>query len=184
MATPNVEGFSISHAAILNGTTGAEETDGDIYGVREGSLDVDADTFDNEGDDQVLSTWNWINFATVNIVAGYIPFKTIALLTGAVVTSSGVAPNDYYYLPMWAKSQVNVSPKPMLLRVPSRDINGVKRTLDIVLYKVYFQPMSFDGPSYKDGLVLNYNGKAVVSPVDERGVALADPCIGRLISTP
>lgn len=184
MATPIVEGFSLSHAAILDGTTGAEEVDGDIYGIRQGSLEVDSDSYDNTGDDAVLSTWFWFNYANVTVQSGYVPFKTIALIAGVTVTSSGSAPNDYYSLPLWNQESLNTAPRPMLIRVPSKDKDGVVRTLDFVLYKVNFQPFGFDGPSYKDGLLLNYSGRAVMSDKNERGQALSEPAIGRLVSRP
>ena len=184
MASTIVEGFSLSHAAILNGTTGAEEVDGDIYTINSGSLELQTDSFDNTGDDTVRSTWTWFDSATVTIQAGYIPFKTIALLSGTTVTSSGTAPNDYYTLPLWSAKSLVTAPRPMLLRIPSKDENGVPRTLDIVLFKVQFSPFSFDGPSYKAGLKLNYTGRALVSNFDEKGVALSDPAIGRLVSRP
>ena len=184
MATPTtiVEGFSISHAAILNGTTGAELAD--IYGVREGTLDVDSDSFDNTGDDTVLSTWSWINFATISITSGYVPFNVLSLLTGATITSSGSAESIYYDLPLWNEKALNQSPKPVLLRVPSKDSAGLVRNLDIILYKVQFDPISFDGPSYKGGLVLNYSGKALSSSTDEKATALSEKAIGRLVSRP
>src|SRR5688572_18204372 len=125
MATKIVEGFSISHAAILDGTTGAE--DEDIYGVREGSLNVDEGSFDNTGDDAILSSWFWLNFANVTVRGGFIPFELIALLQGDVVTSSGTAPNDTYEVPLWTVEANNQSPKPMLIRVPAKDSLGVVR---------------------------------------------------------
>lgn len=111
MATPTtiVEGFSISHASILNGTTGAELAD--IYGVREGTLDVDSDSFDNTGDDTVLSSWSWINFATVSITSGYVPFSVLATLSGSTLTSSGSAESTVYNLPLWNEKSMNQSPK-------------------------------------------------------------------------
>lgn len=191
MATPIVEGFSLSHAAILDGTTGADAVNGDIYGIRSGSIELDTDSYDNTGDDAVLSTWYWFNKATVTIQSGYVPFNTIALLTGSKVTSSGTAPADYYSLPLWEDRQQNVTPRPVLIRVPSKDKDGVLRTLDFVLYKVQFQPISFDGPTYKDGLLLNYTGTALMSDKDEKGVQVVDSqtglnsrAIGRLISRP
>jgi hypothetical protein len=182
----NVEGFSISHAAILNGTTGAELAGGDMYGVRSGSLEVDMDEFDNTGDDYVLSTWQWFNYATVTIEMGYIPFAVIALLTGATITSSGAAPNNHFNLPIWEQGSLNQPTRPMLIRIPSKDSNGAVRTLDIVLYKCQFKPIGFDGPSYKDGLMLNYSAKALISDVDERGQALVGDrrAIGRLVGRP
>jgi hypothetical protein len=56
--------------------------------------------------------------------------------------------------------------------------------LDIILYSVQFNPIAFDGPSYKNGLVVNYSGKALMSSVDEKGAALAENAIGRIISKP
>lgn len=184
MATPIVEGFSLSHAAILDGTTGAQALDGDIYGIRQGSVEVDSDSYDNTGDDAVLSTWFWFNFANVTVQAGYVPFKLLALIAGSTVTSSGAAPGDYYSVPLYNEGSLNTAPRPMLIRVPSKDKDGVLRALDFVLYKVNFQPFGFDGPSYKDGLLLNYSGRAVLSDHDERGNALSERAIGRLVSRP
>ena len=184
MTSTVVEGFSLTHAAILDGTTGAEEVDGDIYGVRSGTIAADTGNYDNTGDDFVLSTWYWLNFATVTVQAGYIPFATIALLSGATVTSSGSGTSDYYSLPLWEENCVNQPPRPMLIRVPAKDKDGIIRTLDFVLYRVQFGPMNFDGPSYKSGLLLNYTGRAVVSDKDERGQALARKTIGRIINRP
>lgn len=182
MPYPIVEGFSLSHAAILNGSTGAEAAD--IYGVREASLDIDTDSFDNTGDDTILSTWSWFNFATISVQGGYIPFDLVALLSGAVLTSSGVAPADYYNLPLWNINSLNQPTRPMLIRVPSKTSAGAVRNLDFVLYKVQFDPISFDGPSYKNGLVINYSGKALMSTLDEKGAALSEASIGRIISRP
>lgn len=191
MATPIVEGFSLSHAAILDGTTGAEAVNGDIYGIRSGSIELDTDSYDNTGDDAVLSTWYWFNKATLTVQSGYVPFNTIALLSGSKVTSSGAAPGDVYSLPLWEERQQNTQSRPVLIRVPSKDKDGIVRTLDFVLYKVQFQPISFDGPNYKDGLLLNYTGTALMSDKDEKGNPVVDSvtgqptkAIGRLISRP
>lgn len=178
------EGFSISHAAILNGSTGVEETWGDIYGVREGRLEVNVDTYDNQGDDSVLSSFFWFNYCTVTIQGGYLPFELMANLMNANVTSSGSAPNDTVSMPLWNQSSVNTATRPMIVRVPSKDSDGALRNLDIVLYKVQFEPFSFDGPSYKNGLLLNYTGKALISAKDEKGSTLSEKAIGRLISSP
>jgi hypothetical protein len=179
-----VEGFSLSHAAILDGTTGAEAVDGDIYGVRTGTIAADTGNYDNTGDDSVLSSWFWFNFATVTVQSGYVPFGTIALLAGATITSSGVSPNDYYSLPVWEEASLNQPPRPMLIRVPAKDKDGVIRTLDFVLYKVQFGPFNFDGPNYKSGLLLNYTGRAVMSDKDETGATLTNRAIGRLLNRP
>jgi len=191
VATPIVEGFSLSHAAILDGTTGAEAVNGDIYGIRSGSIELDTDSYDNTGDDAVLSTWYWFNKATLTVQSGYVPFNTIALLSGSKVTSSGTGNNDFYTLPLWEDRQQNTTPRPVLIRVPSKDKDGILRTLDFVLFKVQFQPISFDGPTYKDGLLLNYTGTALMSDKDEKGAQVLDSqsglpskAIGRLVSRP
>jgi len=192
MATGTFEGFSLSHAAILDGTTGAEAVNGDIYGVRTASLEPDTDDFDNEGDDAVLSTWQWMNYATVTVEAGYIPFSLVALLSGETSVSSGTAPNDYYSIQMWTDRSMNVAPKPMLIRVPSKDSLGVVRTMEFVLYRVQFGPIKFDGPQYKDGLTVSYEGKALMSLYNEAGVLLSTAyglpvgtkAVGRLINRP
>lgn len=184
MSTTTFEGFSISHAAILDGATGQEEDWGDIYGVNEGTLEPDVDNYDNEGDDTVMSTWYWFNFATVTIQAGYVPFTLIANLSGSTITSSGAAPDDHYSVPLWEEAALNQPSRPMLVRIPSRDNQGVIRIMDFILYKVQFEPFSFDGPSYKDGLKLNYSGKALMTATDETGAALSKRAIGRMINKP
>lgn len=184
MATTTVEGFSVSKAAILDGTTGAEAVDGDIYGVRNGTLAANTGNYDNTGNDAILSTWFWIDNATLTIEGGYVPFKTMALLAGSSVTSSGAAPNDYYSMPLWNRSSNNQPPKPVLVRVPAKDINGVVREIWFVLFKVIFAPFNFTGPQYKSGLLLSYTGRAVFSSLDETGAALPEPAIGRLVNRP
>lgn len=181
MAGTNFEGFSVSHAAILNGATGAETAD--IYGIREGSIELDTDSYDNTGDDAVLSTWNWFNFATVSISSGYVPFATIALLTGVAFTSSGTGQATQYEMPLWSEKSLNAPAFPVLIRVPSKDSDGFARNMDFVLYKVQFEPISFDGPSYKDGLVLNYSGRALMADKNEKGSALTDRAVGRLVNS-
>ena len=184
MTSTTVEGFSLTHAAILDGATGAEEVDGDIYGVRTGTIAVDTGNYDNTGDDAVLSSWFWFNFATLTVQAGYVPFSTIALLSGSAITSSGADPDDYFSLPLWEEASLNQPPRPVLIRVPSKDKDGLIRTLDFVLYRVNFGPFNFDGPAYKSGLLLNYTGRAVMSSKDEAGNDLPQRAIGRLVNRP
>ncbi len=191
MANPTVEGFSLSHAAILNGDTGIEEEFGDIYGINSGSLELDQDSYDNTGDDTILSTWYWANKVNVTVQAGYIPFDTISLITGSVVKSSGSGDAQTFEIPLWEENSMNTQPRPMLVRVPSKDKTGAVRVLDFILFKVQFQPISFDGPSYKEGLKVNYNGSALFSDTDEKGQPVLDSrtgqptkAVGRLLSRP
>lgn len=188
MTTPTkiVQGFSISHAAILNGATGAEEATGDFYAIREGSLEPDMDSYDNTGDDAVLSTWFWFNYCNVTISGGYVPFDLISLLTGDSITTSGSAESSYYTMPLWSMGSLNTVTRPLLIRVPSKDSDGNLRAIDFVLYKVQFEPITFDGPTYKDGLIVNYTGRALVSDKDEKGVSLTgnNRAIGKIVSRP
>jgi hypothetical protein len=182
---PTFEGFSLSHAAILSGSTGAEAAT--VYGVRNGTISTDQGNFENTGDDVVLSEHFWINFANVTIEEGYIPFSTIALITGTSVTSSGASPNDYYAIPLWTLASMNAVTQPLAIRVPSKDSGGALRTLDFVLYRVQFQPFNFTGPSYKTGLSCSIAGRALFSTVNEIGTALPasyGQSIGRLVSWP
>jgi hypothetical protein len=186
------EGFSLSHAAILNGSTGAEGAT--VYGVRNGTISTDQGNFENTGDDVVLSEHFWINFANVTIEEGYIPFSTIAYITGTNVTSSGAAGADYYAIPLWTLASINQVTQPLAIRVPSKDAGGQIRTLDFILYRVQFQPFNFTGPSYKTGLSCSIAGRALFSTVNEVGTALpaayggtsgsAGMSIGRLVSLP
>lgn len=186
------EGFSLSHAAILNGTTGAEGAT--VYGVRNGTISTDQGNFENTGDDVVLSEHFWINFANVTIEQGFIPFSTIALITGTSVTSSGAAGADYYAIPLWTLASMNQVTQPLAIRVPSKDAGGQIRTLDFVLYRCQFQPFNFTGPSYKTGLSCAIAARALFSTVNEIGQALPASyggtsgsngmSIGRLVSLP
>lgn len=186
------EGFSLSHAAILNGTTGAEGAT--VYGVRNGTISTDQGNFENTGDDVVLSEHFWINFANVTIEEGYIPFSTIAYITGTTVTSSGAAGADYYAIPLWTLASMNQVTQPLAIRVPSKDAGGQIRTLDFIMYRVQFQPFNFTGPSYKTGLSCSIAGRALFSTVNEVGTSLpiayggtsgsAGMSIGRLVSLP
>lgn len=185
------EGFSVSHAAILNGTTLDDALNGDIYGVRSGALALQTSSFDNTGDDAVLSSWHWFTKATLTISSGFVPFLTLALISGIKVTSStSTDGSDIMSLPLWEERMQNIAPQPVLLRVPAKDSNGALRTLDFVLYRVQFAPFSFTGPTYKTGLQLDYSGDALISPTDEAGNQVKDSVtgansksIGRLIST-
>lgn len=186
MTTPKkiFEGFSISHAQIMDGTKTFVEAafasvteDYDVYGVSDGSLDPDTDSFDNTGDDAVLSRWQWLNFAQVQVTAGFISLPLLATMTGRSITTTAsptVVGNTVYSMDLWHEDTFNVQSRPMMLKVPSRDSQGLVRNLLIGLYRVDFAPITFDGPAYKDGLKANYGGTAVLTGFDEKGVAFGD----------
>jgi hypothetical protein len=188
-----VEAFSITHAEVLDGSTsfveaalGAQASADawDVYGVNNASLDPSSDSYDNEGDNVVMSRWNWINNAEVSIQAGYMSFPLIATLTGQTISSGGTGSDKIYGLDLWHEDSMNVPDRPMILKMPSKDHLGNIRTLTFGLYRVSFNPITFDGPAYKDGLKVNYNGVALFSSVDEVGVAFPDgkKRIGRVLS--
>lgn len=281
--TQIIEAFSLSHAQVLNGSTtfldalaAAAAEDEDIYGVNDASLDPDIGDYDNEGDDDILSTWSWLNFADVAVQAGYLSLPLMANLTNQEIDESGAGPAtnevqtitmsatggtftltvggettaalaynatntdvrdallalgsvdtgdiavsgsvgtyvltygadyagrqvplavidsssltggsativrttpghpataDVLGLDLWHEDSFNVAPKPMVVRMPSKDHDGNPRTLAIGLYKVQFRPITFDGPSYKDGMKINYAGRALKSRVDETGTPFSD----------
>lgn len=179
------EGFSLSHAAILNGSTGAEQAT--VYGVRNGTVSTDQGNFENTGDDVVLSEHFWINFANITIEEGFVPFSTIAYITGTEVASSGAAGADYYAIPLWTLSSMNQPTFPLAVRVPSKDSLGQLRTLDFVFYRVQFMPFNFTGPSYKTGLTCSIAGRALFSTVNEIGTPLPTSypqSLGRLVAWP
>lgn len=198
MSTQYLEGFSLSHVGILNGVSGAEGQT--IYGCRNGTMSTDNGNFENTGDNIVLSEWFWINFANLTVEAGFIPFPTIANITGTVVSSSGIAPNDYYAIPLWTLASMTTVTQPVGIRVPGKDHAGNIRTLDFILYRVQFMPFNFTGPSYKNGLTCAISGRALFSYTNEVGAALptsyggpgtnpatgaaAGLSIGRLVSLP
>lgn len=189
--SPVTEAFSVSHAQILTAgqtfldalATAALDKE-DIYGVNEASVEPDMDSYDNEGDDTLLSTWNWLNKADVTVQAGYLSFPLISELTGQPISSSGAEGSKVFGLDLWHEDSMNVAPRPMLIKMPSRDKSGARADFVIGLYKVSFKPIQFDGPAYKDGLKVNYDGTALFSDVDEKGTKFPDGKrrVGRLLS--
>lgn len=89
-ARRNVNGFSVTHAAILDyGNAVTPETD--LYGVRSASLTPDVGTLDITGDDVVLDTFDWMNHAALNVTGGYISFDAYSKIYGVPVTVGGTA---------------------------------------------------------------------------------------------
>lgn len=172
------EAFSIKHAAILNGTTLEDHEFGDIYGIRSGTLELDQDSYDNTGDDSVLSTWFWANKVNLTIQAGYVPFQTLETIYGTKAVSSTTGGKLVTNFSFLEENSMQPKPRPVRLRLPSKDADGNTQEMDIILYRVQFQPFSFDGPSYKEGLLLNYNGTALMSDVDETGAPVKDSLTG------
>lgn len=83
-----VEAFSVTHAALFS--YGTSVTEVDMYGVKSANLTPDTGSADNTGDDGVLSTWTWFNFANLAIEQGYLSFDQYELMSGAPVTTTTV----------------------------------------------------------------------------------------------
>jgi hypothetical protein len=178
------EAFSVSHVGILNGTTSftdAVNTMGDIYGVRTASIEADMGEFDNAGDDALLSNWQWFNKGTLNVVAGYISFDLLNTMTSEAIGSSAAGSSVAYYFPLWSTSQMNIAPKPVIVKCPAKDADGTVRQLILGLYKVQFGPMRIEGPAYKEGLAVSFSGAILKSAIDEVGNALAVQAAGRIL---
>jgi hypothetical protein len=182
------EVFSVSHFAILDGTSAATETD--LYGVRSANLAADVGNFDNNGDDANLSTWFWLNFATLTVESGYIPMDVAAMLSGTAVATTGTGSNDFHEMPLWTFDSANQGPKPCLIRMPAKDKNGLARYVDFVLYRVQFGVMTFNGPAYKQGMAVSFTARANLSSIDEVGAPVSlingdrKPRVGRILSRP
>lgn len=91
-ARRTIEGFSITHAALIDKNAPANLREIDMYAVRTASLAPDLGNVDNTGDDGVLSTWNWFNFATFNLVQGYLSLDQYARMSGTEVTEEEIDP--------------------------------------------------------------------------------------------
>ena len=193
--TSVVEGFSLSHAQICDGTTSFRDQLAaavgaglDMFGVNNASLAADTGNYENQGDDRTRSRWNWLNFATITVQGGYLSFPTYATLSGrpltTLQTTGGTPVTNGYEMDLWHEDSMNVSPKPAMIVMPAKDSNGAVMRLVIGLYKVQFGPIGFDGPAFKDGFKVNYEGTALMSATDEKGTVHTDgkERIGKLIA--
>ena len=169
MPSPNVTSFSLSHVGILDGTTAAEVAD--LYGVNEGSLDVESDSYERQGDDKILSTTRWLTKGTVSFRTNYLPLDMMALLYGTPAVSSATG----YSMQLWTEKAMNIAPRPVVVQAPGETDAGVPITMKFVLYKVKFGQITFDQfLSYKEGLAISLEGDALLSDKDELGATFTD----------
>lgn len=176
----NVTAFSLSHAAILDGETAAELAD--LYGVNEGSLELESDSYERTGDDKILSTTRWITKGTLSLKSNYLPLDMIAALYGTPVVSGA----DGISMQLWTEKAMNIKPRPVLVQAPGEDADGNPMTMKFVLYKVKFGQITFDQfLSYKEGLAVSFDGDALLSDVDELGAEFTDDLgarIGKIVA--
>ena len=169
MPNPNVTAFSLSHAAILDGSTPAELAD--LFGVNEGSLELESDSYERTGDDKILSTTRWITKGTLSLKSNYIPLDLMAVLYGTPVVSGA----EGRTMQLWTEKAMNIAPRPVVVKAPGETDAGVPITMKFVLYKVKFGQITFDQfLSYKEGLAISLEGDALLSDKDELGQAFTD----------
>lgn len=180
MANPNISSFSLSHVGILDGETAAEVAD--LYGVNEGSLELESDMYERTGDDRILSTNRWITKGTVSFRSNYLPLDMLALLYGTPVVSGA----DGLTMQLWTEKGMNIKPRPVVVEAPGEDHDGNPMSIRIVLYKVKFGQISFDQfMSYKEGLAISLEGDALLSDSDELGAEFEDNLgarIGKIVA--
>lgn len=187
------EAFSITHAQILDGEMSFVEAalatepvadDLDIYGVNNASLEPNSDSYENEGDDDVLSIWRWLTNADLTLQQGYMSLPLLARISKTPIETEDEGADTQFGMDLWHEDTVNAPPLPVILRMPSRDKKGNPRTATIGLYRVQFAPFGLDGPAYKDGLKVNLSGTALKSLWDEKGEPFADgkKRVGRILS--
>lgn len=175
MPNPNVTAFSLSHAAILDGSTAAELAD--LFGVNEGSLELESDSYERTGDDKILSTTRWITKGTLSLKSNYIPLDLMAVLYGTPVVSGA----EGLTMQLWTEKAMNIAPRPVVVQAPGETDAGVPITMKFVLYKVKFGQITFDQfLSYKEGLAISLEGDALLSDKDELGVAFTDALGARI----
>lgn len=75
---------------------------------------------------------------------------------------------------LWHEDSMNQPAMPMIVKMPSKLSTGEPADFVFGLNKVSFKPIAFDGPAYKDGLKVNYNGTALASTTDELGNPFPD----------
>ena len=181
MPNPIVSSFSLSHAGILDGKTAAEVAD--IYGVNEGSLELESDSYERTGDDRILSTTRWITKGTLSLRTNYMPLDTMALLYGTPVVSAA----NGYTMQLWTEKAMNIKPRPVVIVAPGEDSDGTPMRTRYVLYKVKFGQIVFDQfPAYKEGLAFSLEGDALLSDKDELGQPFTDNLgarIGKIVAS-
>lgn len=173
--TPAVflEGFSITHAAILDGETSADEAaKRDFYGVQSASVSANAESYEEKSNDIVIGTWNDISSIEIEVNSGFMSLS--------IFDRFSIEDTKPLLLDLWNPSAINPVHVPILFRIPSRNQNGVYFNFDIVLFNVKLKPYSIDSLSYKEGLRVSYKGQAFLSDVNEVGEPLGTRSFGSM----
>lgn len=177
------EAFSITRCQVLDGAStflaalAALTVDDDVYGVNSGSLTPQTSSYSNEGNDKVLSTWDWMDLAELAVQSGYLSLPLYAAMSGGtIVATEDIGPpvKQTKQIDLWHEDEIVTPPRPVILTMAAKDEDGVAANFHIGLYKVSFAPLGLEGISYKSGMKVNLNGKALFSAKDEVGAAHAD----------
>lgn len=75
-------------------STGSYGTALDIRGIREASIELELDTDQLEGDDEVVDRYSRIIAATIGLQKAFVDFQTASLMTGGTFVS-GAAYDDF-----------------------------------------------------------------------------------------
>lgn len=175
----HVEGFSISEAVLLDPDTGLPLEDGLLYGVKSGEITPEIDSWDDVSNDTYVDAWSEVKYLNVSISMSHLPVRALSLMTGSELDIPDIT---QYQMELFERSWGGQSFHPMKITIPARDADGNNRVLYYLLYRVKFYDFDFMEASYKEGLPINFQGKAFISSVDEAGAALSQPSFGRLIS--
>lgn len=172
------EGFSVTHAQILDGSQTFEQAletalanpqFWDIYGVDEASITPNVDNFENPGDDAVQSRWQWFTTADLRVRAGYVSFPLLSTIYGNPISSTGTGAARVDAMELWNERSINIPDRPVMIVQPSKDSRGAIRRLVWGCYRVSFGPLTPEGIAYKDGLKVSYPGTVLMSEFNEVG---------------
>ena len=169
-----LESFSLVRASVLNGS-GLEAAQ--LYGVRSGQVSPTYGTYPSAGDDINIMVWADLQYVTIEVEEGFLPFLALTTIYGYPVSSAG----QEYSVP-WGVTPHQAS-MPMVLRANGRNYLGQPRTFDLVFYHVQFITVGTQR-SYKTGMTCDYTAIATYSTVDEAGNALTQPEVGRMVDSP
>jgi hypothetical protein len=171
----NPESFSIYHVGVITGITETAQ----LYAVQDAKITTSWTEYPCNGDDITQLIWTDLEVVTLDVQGGFLPWAAITSIMGWPVYSSG----SQYSLATGLTSMPSGTQVSIGLRTYGRDILGRRRTVDIILYAVQFQTITWGG-EYKNGMGASYTAFAVGSYFDEGGNGLLTREVGRLVDSP
>jgi len=86
--------YSIEDAYVYPYTAGAPGTGKDVVGIRRMEQTLSVETSEHRGDNQILASASSLNFVDIDVEVGSLNLDAVAALSGGLVTTTGVAPNQ------------------------------------------------------------------------------------------